>query len=511
MDKIIILDNGSQYTNLIAKVVRKYNVYCEVVTHLHQNETQKWKNVKGLILSGGPSDLTKEQIINTIELDTIQCPILGICYGAQYIAHYYGANIIKNKSEYGKTKIYISDADACSLLTDMENDTLDVWMSHSNSIVENEKSMNILSRTQNENIAAYKIKDKTIYGLLFHPEVSHTEHGEEILHRFIQLCNCKKEWVPSHIVDTLVSRTKKIVGDDERVLMAVSGGVDSTVAATIIHKAVGNRLLSVFIDNGLLRKNEYEQVLDTYQKMNLNVIGINAKNIFIQRLKNVKDPEEKRKIIGKTFIDVFTNYCKNLSEPYAFLGQGTIYSDVIESSHSSHCSRKIKAHHNVGGLPEELGFNIVEPLRYLFKDEVRMIGKSLKISNTIIGRHPFPGPGLAIRIIGTITNRKITMLQEADSIFIRMLQERDIYNKIWQAAVILLDTKTVGVMGDERTYNHVVALRAICSTEGMTANIYPFAMDFLEEVSNEIINNVNGINRVVYDISSKPPATIEWE
>ena len=512
-DKIIIVDNGSQYTHLIAKIIRNHcHVYCEVVKNLPKEKFKnEWKTIKGIILSGGPQDIITQKASQHIQLDKIQCPVLGICYGAQFIANYYGATIVKENSEYGKTEIIIHSNND-SLFNQIPS-TLNVWMSHSNSIVESTSSythMNILSVTQNGNIAAFKIRDKQIYGVLFHPEVSHTEKGEHILLHFIEMCECERNWVPKQIVNTLIHQLKETIGG-ENVLMAISGGVDSTVAATLINKAIGKKLLCVFIDNGLLRKNEFEDVLETYKNMNLNVVGIHAKKKFIQQLHNIVEPERKRKRIGKTFIDIFTDYSSHLPQKYKFLGQGTIYSDVIESSHSSHCSRKIKAHHNVGALPEELDFELIEPLRYLFKDEVRIIGKIIDIPDKILNRHPFPGPGLAIRIIGNITNYKINILQEADHIFTTMLKEHHLYKNIWQAAVILLNTKTVGVMGDERSYNYVVALRAVCSKEGMTASIYPFTMDFLESVSNKIINHVKGINRVVYDISSKPPATIEWE
>ena len=512
-DKILIVDFGSQYTHLILKNIRKLRVYCEVVEKLPTTQ-EDWLYVKGVILSGGP-----DAVPDTIDIDlkNINCPILGICYGAQYIAKYYGSMIQKINSEYGKTLINIDrelyNYPEATIFNHI-NSQIEVWMSHANSIIQNLSSslnLEVLSITSNGNIAAFKICNKQTYGLLFHPEVSHTTNGIIILDNFLHICNCRKSWKPTNIVSNILKNIKNTV-KKEKVIMAISGGVDSTVAATLINKAIGKRLTCVFIDNGLLRYNEYEDVLRIYKKrMSLNVVGIDAKEIFISRLEGITDPEEKRKIIGKTFIDVFTRFAEDLEPKPKFLGQGTIYSDVIESSSSSKSSRKIKSHHNVGGLPEELGFQLIEPLRELFKDEVRIVGNSLKIDKQIVNRHPFPGPGLAIRIIGDITEKKIHILQQADHIFISLLKNNELYDKIWQAGVVLLNTKTVGVMGDERTYDYVVALRAICSNEGMTASIYPFDMRFLEDVSNRIINSVEGINRVVYDISSKPPATIEWE
>ena len=513
IERLLILDFGSQYTHLILKSIRKLKVFCEVVDKLPSTQ-EEWLYVKGLILSGGPDEVPD---ILDIDLKKINCPILGICYGAQYIAKFYGSDIEKKNSEYGKTLISIDKKihnSLDSLIFNHINNHIEVWMSHANSIVQNLSSslnLEVLSITSNGNIAAFKIRERNIYGLLFHPEVSHTTNGIIIIDNFLNICKCKKNWGAKNITNAILKRIKNKV-KKERVIMAISGGVDSTVAAALINKAIGKQLTCVFIDNGLLRENEYQDVLRIYKKkMSLNVIGVDSKKTFISRLDGVTDPEEKRKIIGKSFIDVFTAFANNLEVKPKFLGQGTIYSDVIESASSSKSSRKIKSHHNVGGLPKELGFELIEPLRELFKDEVRIIGKSLKIDNQIVNRHPFPGPGLAIRIIGNITEKKIHILQQADNIFISLLKDNGLYEKIWQAGVVLLNTKTVGVMGDERTYDYVVALRAICSNEGMTANIYPFDMKFLEDVSNRIINNVEGINRVVYDISSKPPATIEWE
>ena len=387
-------------------------------------------------------------------------------------------------------------------------------MSHSDSIIANIYNIDILSLSENGSIAAYQVKEKPIYGLLFHPEVSHTQFGYTILKNFaINICHVTDFITLENTVSTIKDKIRSTL-QESRVLMAISGGVDSTVAAMLIHSVIGDRLHCIFIDNGLLRENEYEEVLECYQtKLNLNVKGINATELFLSRLQYVSNPEEKRKIIGKTFIDVFKKYSQEINRKYQieYLGQGTIYSDVIESSVENKQSRTIKSHHNVGCLPENLGFKLIEPIKHFFKDEVREIGKTIGIPNVIINRHPFPGPGLAIRIIGEITSKKVNILQRADKIFISMLKEENLYNKIWQAGAILLNTKSVGVMGDNRTYQYVLVLRAVCSRDGMTAKIYPFKIEFLERVSSNIINNVNGINRVVYDISSKPPATIDLE
>jgi len=502
---IIIIDFGSQYTKLIAKIIRKYNVYCKII---NANNNIELDDAKGIILSGGPSNIleTDLNILNNIN----HIPILGICYGAQLIAKKYGliVNNISNR-EYGRTRIILNN----DILFSNIPTEIDVWMSHSNSIyINNSLSSNIqiISNTQN-NICGFKIS-KQIYGILFHPEVTHSQFGENIIHNYLfKICNEEPIWNTKYIIPSIISKIKNQVNDNY-VVMAISGGVDSTVAASLIHEAIKEKLICVFVDNGLLRKNEYEEILNCYKNnLNFNVYGLCESNLFLDRLNGISDPEEKRKIIGTTFIDCFYKYISNLPNPIYYLGQGTIYSDVIESSGDNNRSHKIKSHHNVGGLPENMNLKLVEPLRDLFKDEVRKIGKELNIPDIIINKHPFPGPGLSIRIIDKITREKLNIIREADHIFITELKKHNLYNKIWQAGVILLSTKSVGVMGDQRTYEYVLALRAVCSTEGMTANCYPFDIKLLENIASKIINNIVGINRVVYDVSSKPPATIEWE
>ena len=515
-DTIVLVDYGSQYTHLIAKVLKNCNLTMHILYELPDSVSN---DVRGIILSGGPNCVlnnSEEDI--TDKLYKYRVPILGICFGAQFIANAFGISIVHNENcEYGRTNVKISNTN--DLFHGITKKWLDVWMSHSDSIErcsQHREIFRIISQSENGTISGFQINNANIYGLLFHPEVSHTEYGDVIIENFVfnicEIRECESPNTNLSVIETYIGQTIQ----DGRVLMAVSGGVDSSVAASLIQRVIGNRLHCVFIDNGLLRHNEFEEVLHYYtDKMNLNVVGIDARNIFYRALRGVTSPEKKRKIIGKVFIDVFKDYASKISDNYfiEFLGQGTIYSDVIESSSRKENanSRTIKSHHNVGGLPKDLGFKLVEPLKELFKDEVRDIGCILGLPGMIINRHPFPGPGLAIRIMGEITEKKICMLQKADYIFINMLKEENLYDKIWQAGAILLNTKSVGVMGDNRTYNYVIALRAVCSKDGMTAIIYPFDMDFLARVSTKIINNVEGVNRVVYDISSKPPATIEWE
>tara|TARA_Y100001970_G_scaffold186363_1_gene226692 strand:+ start:30951 stop:32480 length:1530 start_codon:yes stop_codon:yes gene_type:complete len=508
--KLVIVDFGSQYTHLITKAIRDFNIRYIVLDEIPETLTD---DIKGIILSGGPNYVSD---IPSDRLENINVPILGICFGAQYIANYYGIEIVKNESsEYGRTKVKINNR--CDLFRSINEQFIDVWMSHANSIKKDtqyRETYEIISQSETGSIAGFKIRNCDIYGLLFHPEVSHTDYGIKMIGHFVfKICNINNFVEPIDILFEIEENIKKKVGDDH-VLMAVSGGVDSSVAAMLIHGVIGERLHCVFIDNGLLREGEYEEVLKCYkEELKLNVIGIDAKKRFYNALKGITSPEEKRKIIGRVFVETFKHCSIDIDNDYdiVFLGQGTIYSDVIESSVKSKHSKTIKSHHNVGGLPEELGFELLEPLRNYFKDEVRSVGRLLNIPELIIGRHPFPGPGLAIRIIGEITEKKVYILQKADKIYIDMLREYNLYNKIWQAGSILLNTQSVGVMGDNRTYEYVLALRAVCSKDGMTAQVYPFEVEFLEKVSTKIINNVEGINRVVYDISNKPPATIEWE
>jgi GMP synthase (glutamine-hydrolysing) len=514
-EKILILDFGSQYTQLIARTVREANVYCEIIPYHKAFTVDPF--LKGIILSGSPFSVNEDKA-PTVDIPSFiqQLPVLGVCYGAQLTAKEFGGKVDKsNKREYGRAKMKKMKEDI--LINDVTDES-QVWMSHSDSIVALPEGFEILATTESIPVAAFKqsIADGQqstvfpLYGLQFHPEVYHSTEGKKIIKNFlVHICKCKQNWTPASFVHETIEQLKKQIGD-AHVIMALSGGVDSTVAATLISKAIGKRLHGIFVDNGVLRKNEFNQVLETYQQLDLNVTGIDAKEIFYSALAGKTDPEEKRKIIGKLFIEVFDREAKKISEA-KFLGQGTIYPDVIESVSVHGPSQTIKSHHNVGGLPDTMKLSLVEPLRFLFKDEVRKVGLELGIPKDMINRHPFPGPGLAIRILGDITADKVKLLQDADDIYIKGLKQHNLYEKVWQAGTILLPVKSVGVMGDERTYEFTVALRAVTSVDGMTADWAHLPYDFLAHISNEIINNVRGINRVVYDISSKPPATIEWE
>lgn len=508
-EKIIVLDFGSQYTQLIARAVREANVYCEI-TPFNKPITFS-PELKGVILSGSPFSVndTNAPVVD-IEGIRENLPVLGICYGAQLTAKTFGGKVEKSeKREYGRASLKIVKDDL--LWTDVPVDS-QVWMSHGDSILDTPPGFSILGTTDSIPVAAFKNSNagNALYGLQFHPEVYHSAHGKKIIQNFlVKICGCQQDWTPAHFVNDTIENLKKQIGN-RKVIMALSGGVDSTVAATLIHKAIGDRLFGIFVDNGVLRKNEFEQVLKTYSEVGLNVKGINAREHFYTKLAGKTNPEEKRKIIGNTFIEIFDEESRKI-EGIGLLGQGTIYPDVIESVSVHGPSVTIKSHHNVGGLPEKMHLELVEPLRYLFKDEVRKVGLELGLPPTMLFRHPFPGPGLAIRILGEITEEKVQLLQEADAIYVKALQSFDLYDKVWQAGAILLPVKSVGVMGDERTYEFTVALRAVTSVDGMTADWAHLPYEFLAHVSNEIINNVRGINRVVYDISSKPPATIEWE
>ncbi len=515
-EKILILDFGSQYTQLIARAVREANVYCEIIPFNKAFDIDE--TIKGIILSGSPFS------VNDVNAPTVDIPsfiqntpVLGVCYGAQLTVKEFGGKVEKsNKREYGRAKLHKQQENI--LLADVEENS-QVWMSHSDTITQLPEGFELLATTASIPVAAFtkqstvngqQSTDFPLYGLQFHPEVYHSTEGKKIIKNFlVNICGCKQDWTPSSFIQDTVDALKKQIGD-AHVIMALSGGVDSTVAATLISKAIGSRLHGIFVDNGVLRKNEFESVLDTYKNLNLNVAGVDAKQDFYIALKDKTDPEEKRKAIGKSFIDIFQQEASKINQA-SFLGQGTIYPDVIESVSVHGPSQTIKSHHNVGGLPEKMHLSLVEPLRFLFKDEVRKVGLELNIPAEMINRHPFPGPGLAIRILSDITEEKVKLLQQADEIFISSLKEYDLYNKVWQAAAILLPVKSVGVMGDERTYEYTVALRAVTSIDGMTADWAHLPYEFLAHVSSEIINNIRGINRVVYDISSKPPATIEWE
>lgn len=506
MEKIIILDFGSQYTQLIARRIRELNTYCEILPY--NKFPENTENIKGVILSGSPFSVNQEDAFKPA-MDRIQgkFPLLGICYGAQYLAQLSGGKVGSSSSrEYGRAHITSFDPDDI-LLKGIRPDS-QVWMSHGDTILEIPSRFKIIASTHEVKVAAYKIDGEPTWAVQFHPEVYHSEDGMVVLGNFVQqICGCRQDWTPASFIESTVRELKDTLQDD-KVVLGLSGGVDSTVAAVLLNKAIGKNLYCLFVDNGLLRKNEFETVLENYKVLGLNVKGIRAADRFYAALKGVTEPEQKRKIIGKGFIDVFEEEARKL-EDIKWLAQGTIYPDRIESL--SITGMVIKSHHNVGGLPEKMNLKVVEPLHLLFKDEVRRVGKTLGIPESLIQRHPFPGPGLGVRILGEITPEKVHILQEADHIFIEGLKTHNLYNEVWQAGTILLPIQSVGVMGDERTYENAVALRAVLSTDGMTADWAKLPYDFLAKISNEIINKVKGINRVVYDISSKPPATIEWE
>ncbi len=508
MQKILIIDFGSQYTQLIARRVRELNVYCEI--HPFNKIPALNEDVKGVILSGSPSSVRDEDAPKP-DISAIKgkLPLLGVCYGAQLLANEYGGEVEGAPSrEYGRAMLTVI-APEDPLMLGVPSPT-QVWMSHGDTITRLPENYHVIGSTENVRAAAYHIEGEQTWGIQFHPEVYHSTDGTRILSNFVLcICGCDGSWSPASFIETTVSELKEKLGD-ERVILGLSGGVDSSVAAMLLHKAIGDRLTCIFVNNGLLRKNEFEDVLDSYKHMGLNVVGVDASERFYEDLKGVTDPERKRKIIGKDFVEVFNAEAKKI-ENARWLAQGTIYPDVIESCSVKGPSATIKSHHNVGGLPKEMNLKIVEPLRLLFKDEVRRVGKAMEMDPRLLGRHPFPGPGLGIRIIGEVTPEKVRILQEADKIFIDGLREAGLYDQVWQAGVMLLPVQSVGVMGDERTYESCVALRAVVSTDGMTADWVHLPYEFLAKTSNEIINKVRGINRVVYDISSKPPATIEWE
>ena len=509
-EKILILDFGSQYTQLIARTVREANVYCEIVPY---NAVITYEaGLKGIILGGSPFSVNEEKaLVVDVKAMSEKVPVLGICYGAQLTAKVFGGRVDKSeKREYGRAIFTKVKEDR---FLENVSEASQVWMSHSDTIKELPEGFELLGTTESIPVAAFKRSGNEgfpLYGLQFHPEVYHSAEGKLILKNFlVNICGCTQEWTPEHFITDTVAALKKQIGN-RKVVMALSGGVDSTVAATLVQRAIGENLYGIFVDNGVLRKNEYEEVLVIYKELGLNVKGIDAKDHFYGQLAGNTDPEEKRKAIGRCFIEIFDQEAHKI-DGVELLGQGTIYPDVIESLSVHGPSATIKSHHNVGGLPETMKLELVEPLRSLFKDEVRRVGLELGIPHAMLYRHPFPGPGLAIRILGEVTAEKVRLLQDADAIYTNGLKKTGLYATVWQAGTILLPVKSVGVMGDERTYEFTVALRAVTSVDGMTADWAHLPYEFLADISNEIINNVRGINRVVYDISSKPPATIEWE
>jgi GMP synthase (glutamine-hydrolysing) len=508
-EKILILDFGSQYTQLIARRVRELNVYCEIFPY---NKIPKLNDsIKGVILSGSPFSVRDEKaLIPDLSEIKGKYPLLGICYGAQFLAHNFGGEVAPSATrEYGRANLQYVDQQNELLHSISLNSQ--VWMSHGDTIKKIPDNYKVIASTSDVEYGAFKIQDEKTYGIQFHPEVYHSTEGSKLLHNFVvNIAGCSQSWTPDSFIESTIKELKDKLGND-KVVLGLSGGVDSTVAATLLHNAIGENLTCIFVDNGLLRKDEFDQVLEAYKEdLHLNVIGVDAKDKFLNDLKGISDPETKRKSIGKNFIEVFDDEAHKI-EDVKWLAQGTIYPDVIESISVKGPSATIKSHHNVGGLPDFMKLKVVEPLNLLFKDEVRRVGKSLNIPDSFLGRHPFPGPGLAIRILGEITPEKVALLQEVDAVYINGLKEHNLYNEVWQAGAILLPVQSVGVMGDERTYESVVCLRAVGSTDGMTADWSHLPYEFLAKISNKIINQVKGVNRVVYDISSKPPATIEWE
>ncbi len=507
-ETVLILDFGSQYTQLIARRVRELNVYCEI--HPYNKIPPLGSHIKGVILSGSPYSVRdKDAPVPDLSGIRGKYPLLGVCYGAQYLAQSDGGEVMPSKiREYGRANLSRFDR-SCRLMKSLSENS-QVWMSHGDTILRLPERFRVVGSTDDVEVAGFKVEGEETYGIQFHPEVYHSVEGTKLLKNFVvDICGCSQDWTPGSFIESTVAQLKQKLGND-KVVLGLSGGVDSSVAAMLLHRAIGKNLYCIFVDNGLLRKNEFQSVLHSYKDMGLNVRGVDASGAFLSALKGITDPEKKRKAIGKTFIEVFDREAHRIKD-VQWLAQGTIYPDVIESVSVKGPSATIKSHHNVGGLPDFMKLKVVEPLNTLFKDEVRRIGKALGMPPEILNRHPFPGPGLGIRILGEVTEERVKILQEVDEIFISLLKEKGLYDEVWQALTVLLPIQSVGVMGDERTYENVVALRAVGSTDGMTADWSHLPYDFLAKVSNDIINKVKGVNRVVYDISSKPPATIEWE
>ncbi|GAB3824428.1 glutamine-hydrolyzing GMP synthase [Hymenobacter jeollabukensis] len=507
--QILILDFGSQYTQLIARRIRELNVFCEIHPFTHAPDLTE--DIRGVVLSGSPCSVRDPEAPNPdLSKYLGHVPVLGVCYGAQLLAQQGGGEVLPATiREYGRARLHHIEQSS-PLMQGLSLDS-QVWMSHGDTIKTLPKGYEVIASTPEVEVAAYHIEGQPTYGIQFHPEVTHSTQGKQLLRNFVvDICQCAQDWTPEHYVDSSVVALQRTIGPDDQVILGLSGGVDSSVAALLLHRAIGPRLHGIFVNNGLLRKEEFESVLHSYQGLGLNVTGVDASEEFYAALKGLSDPEQKRKAIGRTFIEVFDREAHKV-EGARWLAQGTIYPDVIESVSVKGPAVTIKSHHNVGGLPEQMNLKVVEPLRMLFKDEVREVGETLGLPHHILHRHPFPGPGLGIRILGDITPEKVQLLQAADAVFIDALHQTGLYEKVWQAGAILLPIHSVGVMGDERTYEQVVALRAVTSVDGMTADWAHLPYEFLADVSNKIINQVRGINRVVYDISSKPPATIEWE